>query len=189
MEYGREQTSDSTTRLMQCEQSTLQTGPATRTLHDQSFGVKELPPLPKESHRWKEFWRPQGSWRAGVIWGSIVASVVFTANLSLFLWAEKRPSTGKGIVTAYEGSCQETKKIALWTALAINLASSLLLGASNHCMQCLSSPTRSEVDKAHAQGRWLDIGIPGVRNLKAMKPLRVVLWICLAFSSLPLHFL
>ena len=189
MEGGRERISDSTTRLMQCEPSTLQIDSATRTPYGESFEEKALPPIPQKHSRWKEFWRSQGSWRAGVTGGSIIALIVFTANLSVLIWTTKRPSPSKGIVTAYEGSCQETKKIALWTTLAINLASTLLLGVSNHCMQCLSSPTRSEVDKAHAQGRWLDIGIPGIRNLKAMKPLRVTLWICLAFSSLPLHFL
>ena len=174
---------------MQCERSTLPVDSTARTPYGQNFEEKALPPIPQKRHRWKRFWRSQGTWRASVIGGSIAALVVFIANLSVLLWAEKWPSPSKGIVTMYEGSCQETKKIALWTSLAINLASSLLLGASNHCLQCLSSPTRSEVDKVHAQGRWLDIGIPGIRNLRAVKSVRVALWICLALSSLPLHFL
>ena len=56
-------------------------------------------------------------------------------------------------------------------------------------MQCLSSPTRKDIDKAHAQHRWLDIGIPGVRNLGSISRSRRLLWGLLAFSSIPLHLL
>lgn len=56
-------------------------------------------------------------------------------------------------------------------------------------MQCLSSPTRSEIDKAHGQGIWLDIGVPSVRNLRRLSTSRIVLWWVLAISSVPLHLL
>ena len=56
-------------------------------------------------------------------------------------------------------------------------------------MQCLSSPTRSEIDKAHSQGIWLDIGVPSVRNLRRLSKPRVILWWLLATSSIPLHLL
>ena len=56
-------------------------------------------------------------------------------------------------------------------------------------MQCLSSPTRSEIDKAHSQGIWLDIGVPSVRNLRRLSKTRIVLWWLLAISSIPLHLL
>ncbi len=65
----------------------------------------------------------------------------------------------------------------------------MLLGASNYTMQCLSAPTRSEVDKAHSQGIWLDIGVPGVRNLRRISGVRITLWWLLAISSIPLHLL
>ena len=56
-------------------------------------------------------------------------------------------------------------------------------------MQCLSSPTRSEIDKAHGQRMWLDIGVPSVRNLRKLSTTRIVLWWLLATSSIPLHLL
>lgn len=56
-------------------------------------------------------------------------------------------------------------------------------------MQCLSSPTRSEIDKAHGQGIWLDIGVPSIRNLRRLSTTRIVLWWLLAISSIPLHLL
>jgi hypothetical protein len=73
--------------------------------------------------------------------------------------------------------------------LLINALSTILLSASNYTMQCLSAPTRSEVDDAHSTGKWLDIGVPSVRNLGRIARKRVILWWLLGASSLPLHLL
>ena len=56
-------------------------------------------------------------------------------------------------------------------------------------MQILSAPTRKEIDKAHARKKWLDIGVPSVRNLKNVATKKVVMWCLLGLSSLPLHLL
>ncbi|KAL8848269.1 MAG: hypothetical protein Q9221_006707 [Calogaya cf. arnoldii] len=53
-------------------------------------------------------------------------------------------------------------------------------------MQCLGSPTREEIDRAHAKRRWLDVGVPSVRNLRNISPKRAVTWFLLAISSVPL---
>jgi len=52
---------------------------------------------------------------------------------------------------------------------------------------CLTSPTREEVDIAHAEKRLLQIGVPSMRNLKAMGRDRVLLWLGLGLSAMPLH--
>lgn len=80
-----------------------------------------------------------------------------------------------------------TKKLDLWLHLGINLLSTLLLGASNYTMQCLSAPTRDEINKAHRQRIFLDIGLPSVRNLRRISRRRMTLWWLLAISSVPLH--
>ena len=56
-------------------------------------------------------------------------------------------------------------------------------------MQCLSSPTRDEVDRAHKKNIRLDIGVPGMRNLRQISWNRIVLWWLLALSGIPLHLL
>ena len=56
-------------------------------------------------------------------------------------------------------------------------------------MPCLASPTREEVDRAHRQNRWLDIGVPSIRNLTRISPHRKVLWWLLVISGVPLHLL
>lgn len=54
-------------------------------------------------------------------------------------------------------------------------------------MQCLSAPTREEVDEAHAKGKWLDIGVSSVRNLTSIPKSRLGMWVGLGLTSLPLH--
>lgn len=49
------------------------------------------------------------------------------------------------------------------------------------------APTRNDVDRAHKGLRWLDIGVPSIRNLFRVSSTRSVLWLFLFFSSLPLH--
>ncbi|KAF2023656.1 hypothetical protein EK21DRAFT_118567 [Setomelanomma holmii] len=56
-------------------------------------------------------------------------------------------------------------------------------------MQRLIAPTRKEIDTAHARRIWLDIGVPGVRNLFFIAPTRALLWFILGLSSVPLHFM
>lgn len=54
-------------------------------------------------------------------------------------------------------------------------------------MQCVSAPTRPEIDRFHAKGKYLDIGVPSVRNLRAIPWFKVALWWALGLSSVPLH--
>ena len=82
-----------------------------------------------------------------------------------------------------------TKNLDLWLHLGINLLSTILLGASNYTMQCLSAPTRDEINNAHQQRISCDIGIPSVRNLGRISRRRRILWWMTALSSIPLHFL
>lgn len=56
-------------------------------------------------------------------------------------------------------------------------------------MQVINAPTRSECDKAHARGDWLDIGITSLRNISRVTWPRRMLWLLLGFSSVPIHLL
>ena len=94
-----------------------------------------------------------------------------------------------GIGTLYKGSCDKSKVIALWLHLGINAISTLLLSGSNYTQQCLTTPTRTEVDAAHARRRWMDIGVPSIRNLLRIEWERAFLWIAIGFTSIPLHLL
>ena len=61
------------------------------------------------------------------------------------------------------------------------------VGASTAFIQVLSAPTREEVDKAHAEGKSLHIGVFGLANLSYIPKRRWTLIVLLILSSMPLH--
>lgn len=135
--------------------------------------------------------RFRGGWRTGVTHGLCSTLVIFIVNLAAFIWlcASKPLDLRIGFVTVYDGTYKGMKSISTWGHVAVNVFATLLLCASNNAMQCLTSPTRDEIDQAHANKTWLDIGIPSIRNLRSISRRRLLLWICLGLSSVTLHFL
>ncbi|KAF2475426.1 uncharacterized protein BDR25DRAFT_279479 [Lindgomyces ingoldianus] len=133
----------------------------------------------------QRFKRYTEGWRFGAINCAISASIVFLINFIVTIWGSAHKNANKGVLL--EGDCDKVHQVNTGLHFLINLLSTILLGSSNYCMQCLSAPTRSEIDAAHAKGIWLDIGVPSVRNLRHISQKRVGLWVALGISSLPLH--
>ncbi len=117
----------------------------------------------------------------------VAVAAVLILNVTVTAWAAATFGLSGGIGTIRRGSCPAIKHTGSRLHIAINVLSTMLLGASNYSMQFLSSPTRDEVDKAHAEQKWLDIGIQSFRNLVKIGRMRMVLWFLLAISSIPLH--
>jgi hypothetical protein len=126
-------------------------------------------------------------WRFGVMCCAIATFIVFLINLAGTLWGLTHQASERGVI--FEGDCQEVHRTNTVSHLLINLLGTVLLSSSSYSMQCLSAPTRREVNQAHLKGVWLDIGVPSFRNLRHIRKFRVVLWALLALSSLPLHLL
>jgi hypothetical protein len=117
----------------------------------------------------------------------------FVANLSFTIWAITRPGSniqnGVGLLSE-DTSCSRVKAMNTGIHVLINVLSTILLAGSNYCMQCLSAPTREQIDEAHRKSTWVDVGVPSIRNLFcAVSGRNVVLWVLLSLSSLPLHLL
>ncbi|KAH0153040.1 hypothetical protein KCU67_g9632, partial [Aureobasidium melanogenum] len=129
-----------------------------------------------------------GSWRFTVRAGVLITSLVALTNLGVLIWASTL-GIKDGSATVFEGSCEEMKRITFWVDLAINILSTLLLGASNNCTQLLVAPTRKDIDDAHATDRYLDVGVSSLRNVLTASRWRQWLCICLFLSSTPLHLL
>lgn len=130
-------------------------------------------------------------WRMGVLFGSIASGLVLCCNIALLVVGYTRSGgfDESGIADLMRGS---ERTISRWNTvlhLFINMLSSVLLASSNYTMQVLSSPTRSELDRAHARGESLDIGILSSRNLTSVNKRRALLCAMLGLSSLPLHLL
>ena len=135
----------------------------------------------------REVWRTLNGYHYGVMCCAWTSAVVLVVNLTATIWGIKKFGILDGLGTLQVGDCNATSRLGFWLHLIINGLSTLLLGASNYSMQCLSSPTRSEIDRAHQKCIWLDIGIPSVKNLRRISWSRIVLWWVLAISSIPLH--
>lgn len=130
-------------------------------------------------------------WRVGVVSGVAITSTVLLLNICITAWAVGRHGGAdeNGQVTLFEGDCELSRRYNIAAHLLINILSTGILGASNYAMQCLSAPTRPEIDAAHARRKWMDIGVPSLRNLGRINRKRLLLWLLLALSSLPLHLL
>lgn len=146
---------------------------------------QKFPPSRRKESKHEYF---QG-WHMGVALCACTAGTVLFINLVVTIWGAARFGVHGSLVTIQDGDCSKSKKLSLWLHLAINILSTLLLGASNYCMQCLSSPSRAEIDSAHSQHIWLDIGVPSVRNLRRVSWNKVILWWLFAISTVPLHLL
>ena len=128
-------------------------------------------------------------WQYTIIGGVTAVGFRLVCNIIMLIigLARYNSETSHGHLAV--GSCATMPKIDTMLHVGINILSALMLGASNAAMQCVSAPTRADLDSVHAKGGTADIGLSGLRNLKFMTPLRRTLWVLLLVSSLPLHLL
>ena len=138
---------------------------------------------------WKPVWYT--GWHTGVLASatSVVAVLIINVSLTIYVATNPEYRMEYSIRTLYRGSCDKSRTIGLWLHLVINTLSTLLLSGSNYTQQCLAAPTRREIDATHAKRRWMDIGVPSVRNLFRIKLERRFLWIVIGLTSIPLHLL
>ena len=129
-------------------------------------------------------------WRVAMAAGSVISFIVLILNLSLLAWTVAGPFSddGHGVYTVFDLSCNQIDPIERWSLLGINALNALLLGTSYYAMQILGTPTREEVDQAHARGVWLDIGVMSWRNVKWIGLWRVAEFVVLMLSSAIIHF-
>ncbi|RDW74212.1 hypothetical protein BP5796_07654 [Coleophoma crateriformis] len=105
--------------------------------------------------------------RTGVQVGLGISVFVFTINLLLLLvGAIRKPGYKAGIGTLHRGTSDSMSKLSTAYHILINIMSTGLLTSSSYCMQLLCAPRREDIDAAHAQGNYIDIGILSFRNLK-----------------------
>lgn len=129
------------------------------------------------------------AWQTSVGSYAVLAGLALVINVILTIWLGVSFPSVNGITTIMKSDCSKVSSGDTWIHLAINVLSILLLSGSSYTMQCLVAPTRQEVDRAHAAGSWLDIGVPSVRNLWFIDRRRTAAWSMLAISSIPLAIL
>ncbi|PGG95342.1 hypothetical protein AJ79_10113 [Helicocarpus griseus UAMH5409] len=112
---------------------------------------------PEQGRHWK--------WTKVILLCTWGATAVLAVNIILTTAAVARAYStyglqGFGSAILYEGSCSLSKNWTSGLHIVINVFSTLVLGASNYCMQSFNAPSRKEVNDAHSRGKWLDIGTP-----------------------------
>ena len=127
------------------------------------------------------------AYRVGARAAAFCASFALLLNFSIAIWLASKHGTSDPFFQVWQGDCTIASRLDTAIHLIINLLSTCLLSGSNYCMQCLTAPTRNEVDKAHRERIWLDIGVPSTRNLWHISRRKAVVWGLLLLSSLPLH--
>lgn len=135
---------------------------------------------------------PSRQWLQGVYLCALATTTVLVANVVLFIAASVLAyrddhDHGFSTETIFTGSCDVTKRWDSGLHLAINLLSTVLLAASNYCMQSLAAPTRDDVDRFHSRRVWLDIGVPSIRNLFKIGGRQPLIWLLLLLTSTPIH--
>ncbi|OQE36889.1 hypothetical protein PENCOP_c011G05832 [Penicillium coprophilum] len=134
-------------------------------------------------------------WKFTIFVAFIISLVVLFFNIGFLLYTAANPrqddlslypieyqheySQGehhKRNTVLYEGDCEKVHRLSTGFHLLVNLLSTALLSASNFGMQCLSAPTRQDIDQVHRWGSWLDIGVPSVRNLFRVSRRRSILY-------------
>ena len=140
-------------------------------------------------HNLKAILQRLNGYHFGVLCCAWTSGIVLLLNVLVTVSAATKFGTEGGIGTLQHGDCKRSSSLGFWIHLMINVLSTALLGASNYTMQCLGSPTRSEIDSAHMRGSSLDIGLPSIRNFWSIARHRKFLWVLLALSTVPLHLL
>jgi hypothetical protein len=128
-------------------------------------------------------------WRMGVLGACCMSTFVLLCNIAIITTGAIKGYDSDGLANLIVG---EETTISRWNTgfhVFINALSTILLAGSNYTMQILSSPTRDDIDTAHAMNQWLDIGILSPRNMRKLPRKRAWLCLFLSLSSIPLHFL
>ncbi|KAF1995938.1 hypothetical protein P154DRAFT_473400 [Amniculicola lignicola CBS 123094] len=121
-------------------------------------------------------------WRGGIAGYTIFASIILILNIAALAWTATHLDGGH-YATIAMSSYKDISKLSGQVQFGINILSTALLAGSNYCMQCLSSPTRAEVDAVHARGSYLNIGTLSWRNALTSRKRRICLLSLLALSS------
>lgn len=126
-------------------------------------------------------------WRAGLLRSFLASLLALIANICVFAWLLRRHNLEEGTGTIHAATCGEVSSMETGIKIALNVVSTLILGASTYAMQGTTAPTRDEVDTAHKNAKWLEIGTQSWRNLSYISRRHAIIWTVLALTSLPLH--
>lgn len=136
---------------------------------------------------------PSG-WKFSLATGSFLSVSVLLINVGVLIWASNAAGDTSsqdvgGFFVLYDAPCDAARALNVLIYIAINIFSSGLVAVRKYNMQCLSAPTRDDVERVHRRGKWLDIGLPSDHNVKEVPEKRAITWLIIMLSSATLHLL
>uniref|UniRef100_L2GAD5 DUF6536 domain-containing protein n=1 Tax=Colletotrichum fructicola (strain Nara gc5) TaxID=1213859 RepID=L2GAD5_COLFN len=129
------------------------------------------------------FSRMKSGWRAGIAVNIVIGFIILIVAIVCLVLALVVVGMVRGESRVYEGSCSKADEIKIGLSVAINVIVIILLATANYFFQVLSSPTRTEVEMAHEEHRWLHIGVPSFRNLRFISKPRVVMAVIIMMTA------
>ncbi|RKL27833.1 hypothetical protein BFJ72_g12843 [Fusarium proliferatum] len=114
-------------------------------------------------------------WRAGVAANMFLAFLILVASVACLALASAQGHMSTWESLLMEGSSTTVEGIARGILAAVNVFAIVLIAGANYVVQILNSPTRAEVENAHSTFKWLDIGIPSLRNMSLISSTRATL--------------
>ncbi|SMQ48926.1 unnamed protein product [Zymoseptoria tritici ST99CH_3D7] len=160
----------------------VQFGP-TVTPNDSDHGSRDG----SRNTAYQRFERRNSGWRMGVFAGLCTSLTVLCGNIILIFVGFRYSGYEDGIGILAQGRSDDIARISTAYHVLINILSTLILTSSNYCLQVLSSPSRQDVDIAHSEGSYVDIGVLSLRNVRRWRGWRKLGWYLLMLSSIPLH--
>lgn len=111
----------------------------------------------------------------GVALNVLLAFLILAAAIVCLILAATGAKMLGGESELKTGTCASVTRVNQGIHGAVNVLGFVLVAGGNYVFQVLSSPTRADVDASHAKRRWMDIGIPSLRNLRGISLARAVL--------------
>lgn len=108
-------------------------------------------------------------------------------NFTILIVFMRRYPVSGSVGALYYGNCTVVDQVNAALHVIINILSTLLLGASNSCMQILVAPTREDLKRAHEKGKSMAIGVQDMGNLRYLSKTTALFWTMLAITSGGLH--
>ncbi|KEQ69521.1 hypothetical protein M436DRAFT_19503, partial [Aureobasidium namibiae CBS 147.97] len=133
--------------------------------------------------------RRHPTWRLVVIINTMFVGLVLLVYIVLLIWIYNNLHVRHGVAEVFSGTCPQGSRTAAYTHFATNAFAVLLFAVGTHASQILLSPTRAEVENAHARDRWLHIGVGGLRNMKWIHKRRLIKAVVLLATSILLTLL
>jgi hypothetical protein len=129
------------------------------------------------------------TWRIIVVLNTISVCLALVVYLAFLTWIFTHLQVRYGVAEVFSGSCLQASRVVTYAQIATNAFAILLFAVGTHATQLLLSPTRTEVEYAHARDRWLHIGVGGLRNMKWVHKRRLMKAVVLLMTSGMLPFL